>query len=121
MYICAFQMIGTSLLFVHDRTGRANIWMIDFGKTQPLPRGTSVDHRSQWQPGNHEDGYLLGLDNLIGLFTEIIMEGGSRGSAPHHIQPSPLLQLHSNQKAIVCDESLAEATGPQAFSSLFRR
>ena len=42
--------------------------MIDFGKTVPVPEGVVIDHRTQWVEGNHEDGYLSGLDNLIELW-----------------------------------------------------
>uniref|UniRef100_A0A8W4FM71 Kinase n=1 Tax=Sus scrofa TaxID=9823 RepID=A0A8W4FM71_PIG len=50
------EVIGSSLLFVHDHCHRAGVWLIDFGKTTPLP---------------DEDGYLLGLDNLIGILASL--------------------------------------------------
>lgn len=64
-------MIGSSLLFVHDRD-RANIWLIDFAKTVVLPDDVKIDHNSTWSVGNHEDGYLLGITNLINIFEEIL-------------------------------------------------
>lgn len=76
-----FQVVGSSLLFVHDGTGNANVWLIDFGKTTLLPDGQTLDHRIPWQEGNREDGYLLGLDNLIGILesiTERWVENGTK-------------------------------------------
>ena len=66
-----FQLIGSSLLFVHD-SSKACVWLIDFGKTVPLPDGTSIDHKTPWVVGNHEDGYLIGVDNLISIFTQLV-------------------------------------------------
>ena len=63
-------MIGSSLLFVHD-DDKASIWLIDFAKTYPLPSGIKIDHSSPWTLGNHEDGYLVGLDNLIRIFGQL--------------------------------------------------
>ena len=40
-------------------------WMIDFAKTIPVDSGLSLDHRTPWRIGTHEDGYLNGLDHLI--------------------------------------------------------
>ncbi|XP_023684006.1 inositol-trisphosphate 3-kinase A [Paramormyrops kingsleyae] len=66
------EVIGSSLLFIHDRTERAEVWLIDFGKTTALPEGEKLNHRIPWQEGNREDGYLLGLDNLLQLLTSLM-------------------------------------------------
>ena len=55
----------------------ASVWMIDFGKTTPLPDQRTLDHRTPWVEGNHEDGYLTGLDNLISIIEEILEEEDS--------------------------------------------
>ncbi|XP_026864653.2 inositol-trisphosphate 3-kinase A isoform X2 [Electrophorus electricus] len=69
------EVIGSSLLFIHDRTERAEVWLIDFGKTTALLEGQILDHCRPWQEGNREDGYLWGLDNLLQTLTSLTTEG----------------------------------------------
>ncbi|XP_051512401.1 inositol-trisphosphate 3-kinase Cb [Myxocyprinus asiaticus] len=68
------EVVGSSLLFVHDASGLARVWMIDFGKTVPLPPPQTLDHRTPWVEGNREDGYLWGLDNLIQIFGDMLQD-----------------------------------------------
>lgn len=70
--LVSLQVVGSSLLFVHDWTGRTGVWMIDFGKTTALPPELTLDHRTPWVQGNREDGYLWGLDNLIDVLSEML-------------------------------------------------
>ncbi|RWS01272.1 inositol-trisphosphate 3-kinase A-like isoform X1 [Dinothrombium tinctorium] len=65
------EIIGSSLLIIYDQK-KVGVWMIDFAKTLPLPKGVNVDHTSPWTLGNHEDGYLFGLSNLINILQEVL-------------------------------------------------
>lgn len=62
------QVIGSSLLFIHDSKGNAGVWLIDFGKTKQLPENMKLNHRADWFEGNREDGYFTGLDNMIDIW-----------------------------------------------------
>uniref|UniRef100_A0A8C1U2T1 Kinase n=1 Tax=Cyprinus carpio TaxID=7962 RepID=A0A8C1U2T1_CYPCA len=66
------EVIGSSLLFVHDKREHAKVWMIDFGKTTPLPEGQELSHSATWVEGNREDGYLYGLDHLIDIISNML-------------------------------------------------
>lgn len=55
---------------MHDHY-HASVWLIDFAKTVGLPENQQIDHSSTWTVGNHEDGYLIGINNLIEIFIEL--------------------------------------------------
>ncbi|VDM08989.1 unnamed protein product [Wuchereria bancrofti] len=71
LFFRTHEVIGSSLLLMYDAT-LANVWMIDFAKSIPMEID-SVDHRREWVFGNHEDGYFVGLDNLIKIMEELIL------------------------------------------------
>lgn len=85
------EVIGSSLLFVHDQT-HASIWLIDFAKTVELPPQLRIDHYSAWKVGNHEDGYLIGINNLIDIFVELqaSMEAEAHAQAQAEVIQSPV-------------------------------
>ncbi|MEQ2161750.1 hypothetical protein GOODEAATRI_012755, partial [Goodea atripinnis] len=75
------QVIGSSLLFVHDHN-KASVWMIDFGKTTPLPDSRELQHVVPWVEGNREDGYMIGLTSILTALSQAISvaEGQQEGS-----------------------------------------
>ncbi|KAK0426392.1 hypothetical protein QR680_009686 [Steinernema hermaphroditum] len=64
------EVVGSSILIIYDDQ-KASAWMIDFAKSTRVPSELSLDHRTQWEVGNHEDGYLFGLDNLISILESL--------------------------------------------------
>lgn len=70
-FFLTHEVIGSSLLFVHDKN-QASIWLIDFAKTVSLPKDVHLTHMNEWIVGNHEDGYLIGINNLIQIFQELL-------------------------------------------------
>ncbi|XP_077183591.1 inositol-trisphosphate 3-kinase B-like [Paroedura picta] len=80
------EVIGSSLLFLHDRKGQASVWMIDFGKTHPTPANIHLSHDVAWAQGNHEDGYLLGLQNLTDTVQDALdkVQQHPEAEAPPH-------------------------------------
>eukprot|EP00037_Helgoeca_nana_P012749 m.116440 g.116440 ORF g.116440 m.116440 type:complete len:443 (+) comp21625_c0_seq6:989-2317(+) len=68
-FFATHELIGSSLLILYDQTGTKGVWLIDFGKTNKVD--TPITHTAPWVLGNHEDGYLLGLDALIDIMTTL--------------------------------------------------
>ncbi|XP_035018266.2 inositol-trisphosphate 3-kinase A [Hippoglossus stenolepis] len=66
------EVIGSSLLFVHDHISMASVWMIDFGKTTPVHDTIKLRHNIPWVEGSREDGYLIGLTSLITSLSQAI-------------------------------------------------
>ncbi|XP_042349829.1 inositol-trisphosphate 3-kinase B-like [Plectropomus leopardus] len=72
LFFKTHEVIGSSLLFVHDHSSKASVWMIDFGKTTPVPDTNQLRHDVPWVEGTREDGYLIGLRSLINSLSEAI-------------------------------------------------
>ncbi|XP_076654666.1 inositol-trisphosphate 3-kinase-like protein isoform X1 [Halictus rubicundus] len=69
-YFKTHEIIGSSIFMIYDND-KVGVWVIDFGKTQALPSGMTMTHRKPWEQGNHEEGFLFGLDNLISMIEEV--------------------------------------------------
>lgn len=96
-------MIGSSLLFVHDRH-QASIWLIDFAKTVSLPNETNITHSNEWIVGNHEDGYLIGITNLIRIFEELLASESST------MTNSAVVSNESTEAQISCPTDMQKGT-----------
>lgn len=66
LYFQTHEVVGSSIFIIYDDT-KVGAWVIDFAKTVPVPDGGVVDHRREWVQGNHEEGFLTGLDSLISV------------------------------------------------------
>ncbi|KAK9518190.1 hypothetical protein VZT92_023502 [Zoarces viviparus] len=72
LFFRTHEVIGSSLLFVHDHSSKASVWMIDFAKTTPVPDASQLRHNVPWAEGSREDGYLIGLTSLITSLSQAI-------------------------------------------------
>ncbi|KAM7351720.1 inositol-trisphosphate 3-kinase-like protein [Cochliomyia hominivorax] len=61
------EIVGSSIFIVYDDS-KVGCWLIDFAKSRPLSENIFVNHRSEWLPGNREEGLLKGMDELIHSF-----------------------------------------------------
>ncbi|CAB1325070.1 unnamed protein product [Coregonus sp. 'balchen'] len=111
-------MIGSSLLFVHDWTSKASIWMIDFGKTIPSPSSVQLRHNVPWAEGNREDGYLIGLAALTSFVDQAISQaaciqeenhGEETDSVTHTLQEQEHTQTKS-QGEVAQNEGTSDGT-----------
>lgn len=37
-----------------------------------MPEDIKINHNAKWIVGNHEDGYLIGINNLIAIFSTML-------------------------------------------------
>lgn len=65
-YFRTHEVVGSSIFMIYDDT-KVGIWLIDFAKTCTVPEGQYLTHRNPWVQGNHEEGFLYGLDKLISV------------------------------------------------------
>eukprot|EP00747_Dinoflagellata_sp_TGD_P155576 gnl/TRDRNA2_/TRDRNA2_177592_c0_seq5.p1 gnl/TRDRNA2_/TRDRNA2_177592_c0~~gnl/TRDRNA2_/TRDRNA2_177592_c0_seq5.p1 ORF type:complete len:548 (+),score=118.57 gnl/TRDRNA2_/TRDRNA2_177592_c0_seq5:102-1745(+) len=79
------EFIGSSILLVADATGRTGVFWIDFAKTHLVPEGMTITHQRPWEQGNHEDGIILGLDNLIESWSKVsqVLDIDMHGQSGH--------------------------------------
>ena len=97
------EIISSSLLFIYDDapngTAPPSAWMIDFAKTMALPSGETLTHTLEWSKGNREDGFLVGLNNLIQIWADLAGVQEGRGASA---------------RAVGGDEATQEAPPPAA-------
>lgn len=84
-------------MFVHDRCN-ANVWLIDFAKTIKLPEDVQITHNSKWKVGNHEDGYLIGVNNLISIFMTMLEQQPVAITPPLTLPNPPEVQQEQKEK-----------------------
>jgi 1D-myo-inositol-triphosphate 3-kinase len=63
------EIVGSSLLFVYDDEDNATVTMLDFGKTMPSKEPLRHDVPYVYPTLSHEEGYLVGVENLIKIIT----------------------------------------------------
>ncbi|KAG1679017.1 Inositol-trisphosphate 3-kinase [Nymphon striatum] len=88
-FFASHEIIGSSLLLIYDDF-KTKVCMIDFAKSYELPVNVSITHLKPWSIGNHEDGYLFGLNNLIDLleWCNLGDKDDSELSLHHEFNPS---------------------------------
>ncbi|XP_019869540.1 inositol-trisphosphate 3-kinase homolog isoform X3 [Aethina tumida] len=86
------EVVGSSLFVIYDDT-KVGVWLIDFAKTNKLPDGLKVNHRTEWVQGNHEEGLLYGFDRLITILESI--PSSNRGSSNSFSKQMPAVSVKS--------------------------
>lgn len=76
------EIVGCSIFIVYDED-RIGAWLIDFAKTRPIPEQVNVDHRRAWIPGNREEGLLYGIDELIKIVVDIVVDRSDSIAGKH--------------------------------------
>merc|ERR1711988_1358999 len=77
-FLANHEMIGASVLLVVDPEAGVSAKLIDLAKTSRVPRGMEIDHYTAWTPGNHEDGVLFGLGEMLRCWGAVVRELGRR-------------------------------------------
>jgi len=81
-WFTSHELTGSSLLVIYDAatppSAPPGAWMIDFAHCNKVD--TPLTHRVPWVKGNHEEGYLFGLDKLVGMFGELAAELGGESA-----------------------------------------
>ncbi|XP_066998196.2 inositol-trisphosphate 3-kinase homolog isoform X2 [Anabrus simplex] len=91
-YFRKHEVVGSSIFMIYDDT-KVGAWIIDFAKTHPVPDGATVNHRQPWIQGNHEEGFLFGLDSLISVMEEVNL--GPSQSHASAFKPASTVPLKS--------------------------
>ena len=82
-WFMSHEVVSSSLLVIYDGAvppmAPPMICMIDFAHTFSVTEYglQRLKHRGGWSKGNHEEGYLDGLDSLVNCFKEVASSLGS--------------------------------------------
>ncbi|XP_077302681.1 inositol-trisphosphate 3-kinase-like protein isoform X2 [Arctopsyche grandis] len=80
-YFKTHEVIGSSIFLIFDENS-IGAWLIDFAKTQAVPEGIFVTHRTPWKQGNYEEGFLFGMDRLIKIMETVKLDSPMENASP---------------------------------------
>lgn len=75
-FVHRHEFIGSSLLLIADHRAHTGVNWIDFAKTCPVANDRQITHLRPWSQGNHEDGILLGINELVEIWGEMVQTVG---------------------------------------------
>lgn len=115
-FVKRHEFIGSSLLIIADAYGHSGVSWIDFAKTVHPPEGIELTHTNPWSPGNHEDGILTGLENLVSAWRVVVENAQNDGGNSQRVlsrRDSKYVNVHGRSGPCGCLRWRRTSEAPQ--------